>query len=453
MNNKPLVILLFCMGLFTLSCNNKAQSGTSDARENHVASDDINVTEQDLSQYDTSANELNQFEWPCFHGLDRRNKSNETGLMNTWPNGGPELLWSVSGLGEGYASVAIADGLIYTAGIVENQTYVFAYDLDGKLIWQKPNGSAWKVQVSWARGYDGPRSTPTYDNGTVYHLSEAGRLTAYDAKTGDVIWSRDLMNDFMAEMSDYGYAESVLIDGNNLYVRPAGRKGFQACLNKMTGETIWTNTDIPGLYAYNSAVLHYFGGYHQLIGASSSCYYGIDTETGELLWKIDFANQLGINCTDAVVYNEYVLMSNGLGGGTMLVRLKSSGKTITAEKVWHTDLMDNYHGGIIFHNGYVYGSGDRSRGWFCLELLTGKQMWKSPPSMGSLTFADGFLYVYNENGTMKLVKASPDKYEETGEFQVPRGGGGPYWAHPVVCGGRLYLRHADQLYAYDIGST
>lgn len=134
----------------------------------------------------------------------------------------------------------------------------------------------------------------------------------------------------------------------------------------------------------------------------------------------------------------------------MLIRLKSSGETITVEKVWQTDLMDNYHGGIIFHDGYFYGSGDSSRGWFSIDLLTGKQMWKSSPGMGSLTYADGLLYLYNENGTMKLVKASPEKYEVTGEFQVPRGGAGPYWAHPVVCGGRLYLRHADQLYVYNV---
>lgn len=450
MSKKPTVILLFCIAHFMLSCNNKAQSGTSDARENNLLSEDISVTEQDLSQYDNSVNEPNPCEWPCFHGSDRQNKSVETGLMKTWPDGGPELLWSVSGLGEGYASVAIADGLIYTSGTSENQTFVFAYDLNGDLIWKKPNGSAWKVEVSWARGYDGSRSTPTYDNGIVYHLSEAGRLSAYKAKTGNEIWSRDLVKDFMTEMPDYGFSESVLVDGDNLFVRPAGRKGFQVCLDKMTGEIIWTNNDIPGIYAYNSPVINDFGGYRQLIGASSSCYYGVDTKTGDLLWKTDFENAYEVNCTDAVAYNEYVLMSSGRGGGSMLIRLKSSGETITVEKVWQTDLMDNYHGGIIFHDGYFYGSGDSSRGWFSIDLLTGKQMWKSSPGMGSLTYADGLLYLYNENGTMKLVKASPEKYEVTGEFQVPRGGAGPYWAHPVVCGGRLYLRHADQLYVYNV---
>ncbi len=130
-------------------------------------------------------------EWPCFHGSDRQNKSNESGLLNGWPTNGPVLSWTISGLGEGYSSVAIGGGLLYTAGEIENQTYLFAYDLNGKLQWKKPNGAAWTVKVEWASSYNGPRSTPAYDNGSVYHLSEAGRLTAYNSKTGNIIWFRD----------------------------------------------------------------------------------------------------------------------------------------------------------------------------------------------------------------------------------------------------------------------
>lgn len=391
-------------------------------------------------------------EWPCFHGPNRSNKSMETGLMNAWPDSGPELLWTISGLGEGYSSISIADGLIYTSGTYDNQTYVFAFDLNGKPVWKKPNGSAWKIEVSWARGYDGSRSTPTYDNGYVYHLSEAGRLTAYNARTGDPVWSRNIREDFMAGMPDYGFTESVLVDGNKLFVRPGGRKGFQVCLNKRTGETIWTNNDISGTNSYVSSILHDFGGYRQLIGASSSCYYGIDTETGKLLWKADFENPYEVNCTDAVIVNEYVLMSSGRGGGSMLVKLISSGSEIRTEKVWETDLMDNYHGGIIFHDGYFYGSGDISRGWFAIDMLSGKQAWKSSGRMGSLTFAEGMLYLYDEKGSMYIIKATPEKFEKTGEFDVPDGGTGPYWAHPVVCGGRLYIRHSDKLFAYNIKS-
>lgn len=133
----------------------------------------------------------------------------------------------------------------------------------------------------------------------------------------------------------------------------------------------------------------------------------------------------------------------------MLIKLKVSGEEIIPETVWQSELMDNHHGGVILHDGYLYGSGSDSRGWFCLDFLTGEQQWKVL-GKGSITYADEMLYLLKERGIMKLVKATPDGYNLTGEFEVPEGGKGVYWAHPVVCGGRLYLRHADQLYAYDI---
>ncbi|MBK8882754.1 MAG: PQQ-binding-like beta-propeller repeat protein [Bacteroidales bacterium] len=290
---------------------------------------------------------------------------------------------------------------------------------------------------------------PTCDNGVVYHLSEAGRLAAFRAKTGDVIWSRDLPKEFNAKMPMYGYAESVLIEGDNLYVRTGGEKSYQACLNKKTGATIWTSGEIPGGYGYSSMVIQDFGGFHQIIGSTNTCYYSLDSRTGKLLWKTDFINQYEINCTDAIVFNEYVFLTSGEGKGSMLIRLKKAGSGITTEKVWEAKLMDNYHGGVILYNGYLYGSGSMARDWYCLDFLTGRQMWKTNGS-GSLTYADGMIYLYDEKGSMKLVKASPEKFEKTGEFRVPEGGAGPYWAHPVVCGGKLYLRHADKIFVYDI---
>jgi outer membrane protein assembly factor BamB len=388
-------------------------------------------------------------EWPCFHGSDRTNLSDETGLLKAWDDKGPALLFTISGLGEGYSSTAIAGGRIYTAGSAGNQSFLYAFDLNGRLVWKKPNGPAWSVTVSWASSYNGPRSTPTFDNGVVYQLSEAGMLTAFRSKTGDVIWSRDLPKDFNAKVPMYGYAESVLIEGENLYVRTGSQKAYQACLDKRTGKTIWTSGEIPGDYGYNSMVIKDFGGFHQVIGATNTLYYILDARTGKILWKVDFMNKYEINCTDAIVFNEYVFLTSGEGKGCMLIRLKKSGSGIATEKVWETELMDNYHGGVVLYNGNLYGSGSEHRGWYCLDFLTGRQMWKTNGS-GSLTYADGMVYFYDEKGNMKLVKASPEKFEKTGEFRVPAGGVGPYWAHPVVCGGRLYLRHTDKIFVYNI---
>lgn len=388
--------------------------------------------------------------WPCFHGADRTNKSAETGLLKEWPADGPALIWTVTGLGDGYSSISVGDGLIYTQGQSGNQSYVFCYDLSGKLVWKKPNGQAWATSLSWATSYTGSRSTPTYDNRVVYCLSEAGRLAAFEAKTGKEKWSMELTKEFEAEIPEYGYSESVLIDGNNLYLKPVGKKGYQVCLDKLTGKTLWVNNDIPGTIGYNSGVIHEYGGYHQLVTASSDYYYGIDTKSGKLLWKFKFVNQRELNLTDAVCFKDHVILTSGYGMGSMLIRLKPATAGFTAEEVWKSELMDNHHGGVILHNGFIYGSGSNSKGWFCLDFLTGRQAWKAE-GKGAVTFADGMLYTLDErSGIMRLVKATPEKYEKTGEFKVPKGGESMYWAHPVVCGGRLYVRHGDKLFAYNI---
>lgn len=400
-----------------------------------------------LSAYST-VNAQNNAEWPAFHGFDRQNLSQETGLLKSWPANGPQLAMTISGLGDGYSSVAIADGLIYTSGVADNQTFVFCFDMNGKQVWKKANGPAWTVQVSWASAYNGPRSTPTVDDGIVYHLSEASNLSAYNAKTGNIIWSRLLTRDFDATIPDYGYTESILVDGDRLYAMAAGKKGFAVCLNKKTGAIIWTNTEVKGTHGYGSFVIKETGNYKQLIGTASNCYYGIDTKTGKLLWSIPCINRYNVICTDAVVFDDYVIMS-AEEQGTLAYKFKPTASGISVEKAWTTELMDNYHGGILFHDGYLYGSGETNRGWYCLDAHTGKQMWKVQ-GKGSLTYADGMLYLLEENGTLKLVKASPGNYEEVSELKIPKGGTGAFWAHPVICNGKLFIRHADKIFAYNI---
>lgn len=400
-----------------------------------------------FSQYTLIAQDAG--EWPSFHGPDRTNKSLETGLLKEWPEEGPGLAWSVSELGEGYSTVSIAEGYLFTAGIIDKTTYVFAFDLNGKLIWKKPNGQSWETTRSWATGYTGSRSTPTYDNRVVYHLGELGQLTAFDYRTGNEIWSINLREQFDAEIPEYGYSESIYIDGDHLYCNPAGKKGYIVCLDKNNGELIWTNTDVPGNVGFSSSVLFDHGDYRQIVGMSSNSVYGVDSKTGKLLWVVNFENDRSNNVSDPIVYNGYVFASSGYGKGSILIKLTRSGNNITPEIVWQTDLMDNHHGGILLHNGYVYGSGHNARGWFCLDFLTGKQIWKSN-GKGSLTYADGMLYCLDERGRMTLVTATPEKYDAVSTFEVPNGGKGMYWAHPVVCNGRLYIRHTDKLFVYDI---
>jgi outer membrane protein assembly factor BamB len=391
-------------------------------------------------------------DWPCFHGPRRDNLSIETGLLKEWPQNGPELLWTATGIGHGYSTVSIAGGRIYTAGMIDKQTYVTALDMDGKQIWQKLNGQSWQAseQQTWAVPYAGSRGTPTIEGDIVYHLSELGRLTAFDAGTGRELWHVDIMKTFGAERPEYGYSESVLIHGDALYCCPAGEDGYIVALDKSSGNTIWANKEIKDAVGNCSAVMARIAGHEQVVTMSAQRILSFDPTDGNLLWDYAFANQRENNIADVIVSDDLVYASSGYGKGSVLLRPeKQDGGKFSVTPVWTSELLDNHHGGVLLYDGYLYGAGQEARGWFCLDFKTSDKKWQTP-GKGSLTCADGMLYCLEERGTMSLVKASPEKWEQVSSFKPPRGGEGLFWAHPVVCDGRLYIRHSDKLFAYDI---
>ncbi|MFC1607526.1 PQQ-binding-like beta-propeller repeat protein [Candidatus Latescibacterota bacterium] len=388
-------------------------------------------------------------EWPIFHGPNRLNKSTETGLLKKWPENGPRMIWSASGLGDGYSTVSIADGSIFTSGKFGNQTYVLAFDLDGKLLWKSPNGKPWTTERNFRKSHIGSRATPTYDDGMVYHLDEVIQLAAFDSKTGKQLWAFDLKEKYDAREPQWGYSESVLIIGDRLYCSPGGKKGFVVCLDKKTGKEIWANKGLPGSAGHSTLKLIEFEGSRQLINMSSTSVYGVDFNTGKPLWSVDFVNRYSINIADPIFHNGHVYISTAYGRGSMLIKLEKSGAGITPKTVWESELMDNHHGGVILHEGYLYGSGDKSRGWFCLDFMTGKQMWVER-GKGSILHVDNMFYCLEEKGTMRLVKATPEKFEEVSSFEVPEGGETMHWAHPVILNGRLYIRHGEKLFVYDV---
>ncbi len=390
-------------------------------------------------------------EWSAFHGPARDNKSAETGLLKTWPEGGPKLLWTTAGLGKGYSSVTVAGGRIYTAGKVEKQTRVFCLDMDGKVQWQAVNGDAWEAsgRMRFAVAYDGSRSTPTIDRDTVYHLGELGRLAAFNALDGKERWSVDFTKSFGAKIPKFGFSESVLIHGEDLICCPGSEKAFMVALDKKTGNVRWRTTGVPGTVGYSSAVLATIHGVEQVLAMGADVAFGVERTSGTLLWQVPCKNQRSNNATDITVRENLIFLSTGYGKGSMLVKLKKAGDAFQPETVWENKKMDNHHGGVILLADHVYGSGHKAKGWACLELMTGKETHIAP-GKGSITFADDRLYCLDEKGLVTLVQPLPAERKVVGSFQLPEGGKGAYWAHPVVCDGRLYLRHNDRLFAYDI---
>ena len=376
-------------------------------------------------------------EWPEFHGPARDNKSAETGLLKAWPADGPKLLWTADGLGIGYSTVSVAGGTIYTAGKIGNQTHVFALDMAGQRKWQAANGQSWNAseKMRYAIHYDGARATPTVDGDRVYHLGELGRLAAFDAKTGKEIWSLNVMDRFGAKLPKYGYAQSVLIDGQKLFCYVGGSKGAMVALDKATGKTLWANTDLADRVAFSSPILVDFAGRRLLVAVNAWAVVGLDSATGERLWRYEYRNPRSNNIACPIHHDDGIYASSGYGKGSVMLKLKAADGEVGVEEVWETKLLDNHHGGVVLVDGCLYGAGHYSRGWHCLDLATGAPRYCHKSfAKGSVMFVDGMLYCLGEKGTMALVKATPQGFVVVSRFRVPRGGEGLYWAHPVAVG-------------------
>jgi len=383
-------------------------------------------------------------EWPQFHGPNRDNISTETGLLKQWPEGGPKRLWTASGIGHGFSTVAIAGGRIYTAGNIGEDTVITALDPSGKTLWQAKNGPADHHDRPGSRG------TPTIDSGRLYHESPNGDVVCLDAATGKRVWGLNILRKFNGRNSRWGLAESLLVDGDRVVCVPGGETVSMAALDKTTGKTVWTAQGTGDKPGYASPVLIDYKGLRQIVTMMSASVVGVHADTGKLLWRHDHKAYEDETVSTPVFHDGLIAVSTLGPGAARCLRLIVSGQTASVTQVWHTGVLDNHHGGILALDGYIYGTKVRDT-WVCLDFRTGNVMYKADGvGKGSLTCADGMFYTYSERGLMGLVKATPKGHDVISQFRIPKGGKGPAWAHPVVCGGRLYLRHGDFLYCYDI---
>ncbi|MBN1409733.1 MAG: PQQ-binding-like beta-propeller repeat protein, partial [Spirochaetales bacterium] len=396
---------------------------------------------------------LSAHDWPQWRGPNRDNLSQEKGLLKQWPKDGPVLLWKATGCGKGYSSVSIANGRIYTAGIINQQTHVLAFNTTGKLIWSVQNGPQWKAEswMSWAAGYDGSRATPTVADEVVYHLSETGQLLALNAETGKKIWTKSITAEFKADVPEYGYAESVFIDGDKLLCYPGGSDGYMIALNRNTGKLIWANKIIGDKQGYASIIKVEFSGVTMAVTMTEEAAIGVDMESGRLLWRYEIINQQRLNIATPLHQDGHVYVTSGYGKGGALLKLYKDKETVKVREVWFNKELDNHHGGVIVYKNRIYGTGHDNGGWICLDFLSGKKIYRTRDvGKGSLTCADSLLYCLSETGNMGLVDPAGDEYTVISQFKVPRDGRGPFWAHPVISDCILYVRHNDSLYAYKI---
>lgn len=377
--------------------------------------------------------------WPQWRGPNRDGISKETGLLKEWPTEGPALVWKASGAGGGYSSFSVANGKLYTMGLRGDREFVVAFDVaTGKEAWATPHGSAFRND----RG-DGPRGTPTVDGDRVYALGGSGDLTALDARTGKVVWSKNVLKEFGGSNITWGISESPLVLGNKVLVNPGGPGASIVALNKDTGAVIWkSQSDKAG---YSSAIPVEINGATQVVFFTAERAVGLDAKDGKLLWEYGRPANNVANVATPIARANRVFISSDYGTGGGVVEIKADNK---AQEIWFTKDMRNHHSSSVLIGDYLYGFSSNMLA--AVRFDTGEMAWRDRSvGKGSLVFADGNLYCFSENGVVGLVEASPSGYKEKGRFRIAQGNL-PTWTHPVVVGGRLYLRDQDTIYAYDV---
>lgn len=386
-------------------------------------------------------------DWPQWRGPERTGVSKETSLLRQWPAGGPAAGWMATGLGAGYGSLAVAGDRVFVQGMRNRQSVVTALNrADGKVVWVRALGQAGDND----RG-PGPRSTPTVDGDRVYALSEIGDLAALRVADGSVVWQKNILKEFGGRNIPWLLSESPLVDGDRLIVTPGGRGAGMAALDKLTGRTIWTSGALNDEAGYASPIVADVQGVRTIMTLTSEAGVGVRASDGMLMWRYTPAANNTANITSPVYADNKVFYSSAYGTGGALLTLRAEGGQVRAQEAYFTRELQNHHGGVVLVDGYLYGFNNSIL--TCLEFATGKMRWRHRSvGKGAVTYADGHLYILSENNVVGLVEASPTAYVEKGRFEI-RDQGLPSWAHPVVSGGRLYLRNQGTLATYNIRSA
>jgi len=392
-------------------------------------------------------------EYSDWRGPDRNGIYPESGLLKQWPEEGPELLWSYEGLGHGHNTVAVAHDRVYVSGIKDSARAMgtlFAFDLDGTLLWKKEYGQ------DFTDNFIGTRSTPVVVDEFLYLESGAGAIYCLNAENGEEIWSRDYVTDFGVDTTiQFGYAESVLIDGDRLISVPGGKQNNVVALNRFTGEIIWSSEGYGEQATYNSPILVEIGNQRLIVAMSAASIMGIDADTGELYWRIEQTQRNKIHANTPLYDDGRLVVSSAdptPTSGLVQIELLEEGRD--ARVVWRYRRFRNLLGGLVKIDSCIYGSTAMGKNWQVISWNTGEMLVQNKElGGGSIIYADGLFYCYTEReGEVALVDASPEKFEVISKFEVPLGTK-EHWARPVIDRGVLYIRHGNALMAYNIKKT
>ncbi len=386
-----------------------------------------------------------------WRGPNRDGIFTEKNLLKQWPENGPELLWSFERLGFGHSSVAVANAKVYVTGVkdtIVSAGTLYTFDLNGKLLWQKEYGKDFSLN------FHGTRSTPVVVDDLIYIESGMGAIYCLNAETGNKIWSVDFINDLGVDsVIQFGYAESVLIDGDKLICVPGGKENNVVALNRFTGKKIWNSKGFEEPATYNSPILIDRNGQRLVVAMSAGSIMGIDANTGEMYWRVEQTQQNKIHANTPLYFDgKLVVSSAGRENTSGLVQVQLSENGKSAEVIWRNKKFINLMGGLVRIDTCIYGSAYLKNDWQVINWNTGEMIDQNKDlGGGSIIYADGMFYCYAENdGEVALAKASPANFEVVSRFKVPLGTD-QHWARLVIGDGKLFVRHGDALMVYKVG--
>ena len=384
-----------------------------------------------------------------WRGANRDGIFHETELLNHWPDEGPELLWIFEGLGRGFASPAATTDGLFINGENEGNSYLFALDLEGKLLWKSPNGKEF-LGEGFSSTYPGARATPTVYGQLVYTTSGEGQIGCFESASGKELWSVNIVDYLDGIRGHFGYSESVAVDEEHVYCFPGGPSTNLAALDRYTGKISWTQSALKDTFAYGSPVLIELPESQILMTTSRHHLITVDRSNGDLLasYELEGYEYDGEHC-NTPVYDDgliYYVANDVPGQGAIKLRLSENGKSIN--EMWRNNEVMNNFGGLVAVNGHLFTTIKGNR-LVALDPENGSLVDSLKVATGSIIYTDNKFIIYGNNGNVNLVNYDQDQLKPAGQFKVEEGTG-HHFSHPVVADGVMYIRHGDALMAYRI---
>ena len=360
-------------------------------------------------------------DWPQFLGENRDGSSNETGLLNAFPDGGPEVVWRVPG-GVGMSAVTVSGNLAMTTFNESGNQVLVAMDTQtGKRVWQTPIGRAYENGQG-----DGPRATAAVADGVVFAFAGDGILSAVNQKTGKLIWQTDAAAQCNVKVSEYGMSSSPLVFGDRVIVHVGGRKTAVVAFGADDGKLKWSAGNGPA--GYSSPTVINVAGNQQVVSVTGDNALGIDPNDGTVVWTYDFKTPFACNTANPVSVDGDVFISAGENHGCVLIDVEKSGDQFTVKERWSSldskSVMRNEWQTSVLVDGYLYGfdnvgAAGPTTHLTCIQAKTGEKVWsKTRFGKGNLVLADGKLWITTMAGELVLVKVTPSGYEELGRVQL-----------------------------------